>query len=433
MRGYRLVAAIGLASGCAGPSAPAPIAAPAVASPAIATPAPLAEAACPDELRVRYGIDVTPEPRICLPLAAALAPLGPASLAEIHGLAIVRDGRGRCGDDCPDLATELLSDAALAFYRIDGHALHVVDATFTGPRWRGGTPAPAAVQAYLDALGLRDWDALVARVRALPGAALPAVVPPGAPEVFDAIVRRGPAQLLGGEVSLVDLLRHELGHAVLLRHLIENDAAGRWSSVTGWREANGEVADGFVGGVYASERPIVASRLVLGLSRGAASRYRPLGPAPTAYGAFDPMEDHAEAFRLVHADPEALGRRSPVRLLIAAAGELDLRAPRLVRFVRPGVAALLAAGADPVLAMAVLRAHRAALVPAASDLADPRPLPMPATIHPTVRAAVEAAAFVVEVDGLQFRPSDAAIAAFIAEAEAWRVEQEEFQRLLDEP
>jgi len=177
----------------------------------------------------------------------------------------------------------------------------------------------------------------------------------------------------------------------------------------------------------------VASRLVLGLSRGAAARYRPSGPTPTGYGAFDPMEDHAEAFRLVHADPVALGRRSPARLLIAAAGELDLRAPRLVGFVRAGVAALLADRADPVLAMAVLRAHRAALVPAAADLADPRPLPIPASVHPDVRAALDAAVLVVEVDGLRFRPSDAAIAAFIAEAEAWRVQHEELQRLLDAP
>jgi hypothetical protein len=429
MRSRGLLAPIALAEAGACARAPAGPPAPAAVAPA----RPLTEAACAALLRVRHAIDVTPEPRICLPLAAALAPLGPASLAEVHGLVIVRDARGPCGDRCPDLASALRSDAALAYYRTVEHALHVVDATFAGPRWRGGTPDAAAVRAYLDGLGLPDWDALVARVRALPGAALPAVVPPGSPVVFDAIVRHGPAQLLGGEVPLVDLLRHELGHAVLLRHLIENDAAGRWSSVTGWVEADGEVADGFVGGVYASELPIVASRLVLGLSRGAAARYRPSGPTPTGYGAFDPMEDHAEAFRLVHADPVALGRRSPARLLIAAAGELDLRAPRLVGFVRAGVAALLADRADPVLAMAVLRAHRAALVPAAADLADPRPLPIPASVHPDVRAALDAAVLVVEVDGLRFRPSDAAIAAFIAEAEAWRVQHEELQRLLDAP
>ncbi|MCE9575275.1 MAG: hypothetical protein K8W52_19145 [Deltaproteobacteria bacterium] len=379
-------------------------------------------ATCAATLRARYAIDTAPAPAICAPLALALAPLGPVAIERIRGLAIVRGGRGRCGDACPDLAAALMSDATLAYYRTSAHALVVTDATFAGPRWRGGAPAPAALRAYLDGLGI-DGPALVARLGL-------GALAPGDPRVFDAIVTRGPHALLG-DASLVDLLRHELGHAVELHQADLTDAATAihgWSSATGWRDTDGPgPTDGNVGGVYANEQPIVASRLVLGLPRGAGS-YLQRGPTPTGYARFDPIEDFAEAFRLVHQDPVALGERSPVRLVIAAAGEVSLRAPALRRFVLPGVTALLADGVDPLYAMAILRAHGDALLPAIAPLADPRPLVIPADLDPEVRGLLHEADLVAVIGGLQFRPSDAAIAAYVARVNDEVMELREFNR-----
>ncbi len=417
-----LAASLGLVVGCGGARAPA-----------------VSAAACAAELAGRH-IDVAPEPRICQPLREAVLALGPAAQARVDGLVIVRDARGPCGDRCPDLASALMSDAALAYYAVGRHQLHVVDATFAGPRWRGGQPAPAAIRAYLDQLGLADWAALVARVRAIPGVTLPAAVPEGSPLVFDAIVRHGPAALLGGDVPLPELLIHELGHAVLLSGVAESMRVQAWASLSGWGERDGDPADGYVGGGYSNERPIVASRLLLGLPRGDDAYYRPGARAPspagagasfaTGYAAFDPIEDHAEAFRLVHADPVALGQVSPAKLLVAGAGELDLRAPALRRFVRPGVGALLDVAVDPTLAMATLRAHGEALLPEAADLADPRPLPIPADADAETREVIAQAALIVTIGRYQFRPTDAAFAAFLDRWYAVRREYEEFQRNL---
>jgi hypothetical protein len=403
--------------------------------PAAAPPTP---AECAAELRAHHGIDVGPEPRICAPLRAAILRLGDDARAAVRGLVIVRDARGPCGDACPDLASALMSDAALAYYRFARHELHVVDATFDGPRWRGGAPDPAAIRGYLDQLGLADWPALVARVRALPGVELPAEVADGSPLVLDAIVRHGPAALLGGDVPLAHLLLHELGHAALLGDGNEAFRVASWSSLSGWGETDdpGALADGFVGGGYASERPIVASRILLGLARGDDVHYRPGalphpagGPGfPTGYAAFDPVEDHAEAFRLALTDPEALGRASPARLLVAGAGAVDLRRPTLRRFVCAGVAALLDPAVAPELAMATLRAHGAALLPEAADLADPRPLPIPADADAETLAMIEQARLVVIIDGLRFRPSDAAFTRFLDEWLRARRDLEEFER-----
>ena len=398
----------------------------------------LSAAECAADLRTHDGIDVSPEPRICAPLREALGQLGPASRAMAHGMKIVRDARGPCGDACPDLASALLSDGALAYYRFGRHELHVVDATFDGPRWRGGTPDAAAVRAYLDGLGLADWRALVERVRAIPGVTLPANVPEGSPLVWDAIVAHGPAALLGGDVTLAQLLVHELGHTVLLHDGNESWHVQTWSSLSGWGERDdpGALADGYVGGFYSNEAPIVASRLLLGLPRGEASYYVPgalpypsggLG-FPTGYAAFDPIEDHAEAFRLAHGDPEALGAASPARLLVAGAGEVDLHRPELRRFIHAGVAALLDPAVDPELAMAAIRAHGAALLPEAADLADPRPLPVPADADAETRKMIDDARLVVMVGELRFRPSDEAFARFVARWLQARREMEEFER-----
>lgn len=313
-------------------------------------PAPPPES-CAVALLRDFAIDVAPAPEICEPLSAAIGFLGPAAQAEVKGLVIVRGDRGPCGDLCPDLAFAFMSDAALAFYRIGAHELHVLDAMFDGPRWRSPQPSDEALTVYLDALGL-TWEALVTRVRDFTGVSLPVDLPRGDRRVFEAIVAHGPRILLGREVDHESILLHELGHAVLLR--ADGDAArtARWATLSGWREVGPDgaelPADGHIGGQLAGELPIVASRLALGLPRGDDALYRPGSQAfATGYAAFDPREDYAETLRLLRDDPTRLAQVAPAKLVYMlaelAAGRPPGEVARLLAPHRPWVAAGLGA------------------------------------------------------------------------------------------
>lgn len=383
---------------------------------------------CAAVMQERFAIDASPEPRVCVPLFEAIASLGPRGAEAARGLVIVRDRRGRCGDRCPDLASALMSDATLAMYVTRGHALHVTDATFEGPRWKGPEPSAVAVAAYLEGLGL-DGPGLVARVRALPGVTLPpGPLEAGDERVLDAIVRAGPRILLGSEAALADLLRHELGHAIQLHGEMSGPIHG-WSRLTGWTESEGEVADGFIGGGFESERPIVASRLILGLPRGDANYLPAPSGTPTGYAAFDPMEDFAESVRLAVSDPRALARSSPVRLL--AAGTPEALADREVRVaIAPAVRALLASEDGPY-AMRVLERLGPAILPEAAPLADARPLPWPADATASERADFAAMRLVITIGGHTFRPTDAAFLAMLQRLRVIDREIEELQQGLD--
>ncbi len=411
---------------------------PAAAAAPSTVSAPDAPAACARRLQELHAIDVTPEPRICGPLEAAIDLLPPRLQTRVRGLLIARDARGPCGDRCPDLASALMSDGALLYFQNVPGVLHVLDAAFEGPRWRGGTPSPDAVAAYLAGLGLADWAAFVARLRARPCVSLPPDLPEGDPRAFEQLVQRGASVLLGrDDVSLRDLIVHELGHAIL----VHGDDFGRieaWSSIAGWRDRRtGEVADGYATSVFTSERPIVASRLVLGLPRGDDVHYVPPDDGlPTGYAHFDPMEDHSESLRLAVTDPVALGRASPARLLVLGAGVLDLARPALAPFLAPGARALLAEGVDPGLAMETLRAHASALErqPELLDaLHDPRPLPEPIGLHAEVPKLFNAEALVWQVAGRTLRPHDATIRARQVEVDRYLRSRDELQEALDAP
>jgi hypothetical protein len=419
-------------------SAPQPSAppAPAAATPAITAARPVFETIAPERcaaaVQDRFAIDTSAEPRACVALYEALVSLEPLLGTAARGLALVRDQRGRCGDTCPDLASALMSDATLAYYRGGDHTLHVNDATFDGPRWRGGTPSPTELAAYLRALGV-DWPGLVARVRALPGADLPAGdLPLGDPRVLDAIVRRGPPVLLGGDVTLADLFRHELAHAIQLHDDTGPLHIGGWCSFTDWHEAGaGEPADGYVAGALGFEHPIVASRLMLGLPRGESIyRHAAAGPA-TPYAHFDPFEDFAESVRLAHADPGALAGASPVRFLLTATPAV-LRDPALRVVILPGTRELVAAP-DGAYAMAAIRRLGAALLPEAAAVADARPLPIPADATAAERDVIARAGLVVTIDGHTFRPTDAAFRYLFSRIRAGLEELEEFNRSLPAP
>lgn len=331
----------------------APIAEVAPAEPAPVAPAPAPET-CAARLLREHRIDIAPAPEICEPLSAAINLLGPTAQAEIKDLVIVRGTRGPCADFCPDLASALMSDAALAFYRIGAHELHVLDAMFDGPRWRSPSPAEEALTAYLDALGL-TWEALVTRVREVTGVELPDSLARGDTRIYQAIVEHGPRILLGREVSHESILLHELGHAILLRAEGEARRTALWSALSDWREAGpggyDTPADGVLGGQLSGELPIVASRLALGLPRGDDALYRPHAEVfATGYAAFDPREDYAEALRLLRDDPVRLGQVAPAKLLyilaeVGAGRSTDeLRVLLAVHraFVAPGLTALSA-------------------------------------------------------------------------------------------
>jgi hypothetical protein len=397
-----------------------------------------APAACARRLQERHAIDVAPEPRICAPLAAAIDLLPTHLQPRVRGLLIARDARGPCGDRCPDLASALMSDGALLYFQNVPGVLHVLDAAFDGPRWRGGTPSPEAVVGYLDALGLPDWDAFVGRLRSRPCVSLSPDLPEDDSRAFEELVRCGPSILLGrDDVSLRDLIVHELGHAIQV-HGHDFGRIEAWSSVAGWKDRRtGEGADGYATGVFTSERPIVASRLVLGLPRGDDGYYVPPEHGlPTGYAHFDPMEDHAESLRLAVTDPVALGRASPARLLVVGAGVVDLTTPELAPFLAPGARALLAEGVDPGLAIETLRAHTAALErqPELLDaLHDPRPLPEPTGLHAEVPKLFNADALVWQVAGRTLRPHDATIRARQVEIDRYLRSRDELQEALDAP
>lgn len=378
----------------------------------VVAPPPVGETVSPEtcaaELRTRYAIDVTPEPRLCVPLFEALASL-PQVRELAHGMVLVRDARGFCGETCPDLASAVYSDAQQASYWIGPHALHVTDALFSGSHWRGPVPTHDQVAAYLGGLGL-DWPGFVARVRALPGVTLPAgELPEGDVRVLDAFVHAAPRVMMGGEVPVADLLRHELGHMIQLRGS-GMDAHHAWSRLTGWVAVRvGGPAQPFMP-TYTPEDAIIGSRLALGLPRGEGT-YRITRPgSPTLYAQFDPWEDFAESVRLAYRDPQRLAATSAVRLFLAGT-PASVRVTAVRPLIAPTVKVLLAdEGCE--LSLATMRSLGDALLPEAAPLADPRPLPFPADTTAREREAVDKARCTAQLGALVFRPTDAAFTAF---------------------
>jgi len=386
----------------------------------------IAAADCERVVKDRFEIDTSPEPMICVALFEAISALPPHSQRALAGTQIARDVRGRCGDRCPDIASALMSDATLAYYDMSRRALHVNDATFEGPRWKSGTPSPAQVDAYLAAVGV-TWPDLVTRVRAI-GGDVPADAPFGDVRVFDAITRRGGPTLMGGEPTLTELIRHELAHGVQSSFM---QLPNIWTALTGWRMSDtGEVANVYDSQHSSTELPIVASRLVLGLPRGA-STYQPASSGfPTRYAEFDPLEDYAESIRIVHRDPAALARISPVRFMIVATPAL-LRVPAARTAIVPGLKELLASR-EPWFAMRTIEWAGNAILPEAAALSDPRPLPVPADATESERQLITEAKLVVTIDGVTFRPTDEAFQRWFAAARVDLADMEAFERGLSD-
>lgn len=382
----------------------------------------IAAADCERVVKERFEIDTSPEPKICVALFEAITSLPPHSQRALAGTQIARDVRGRCGDQCPDIATALMSDATLAFYDMSLRVLHVNDATFEGPRWKSGTPTKEQVDAYLAAVGV-TWPDLVTRVRAI-GGEVPADASFGDVRVLDAITRRGGPTLMGGEPTLTELIRHELAHGVQSYFM---ELPNIWTALTGWTMSDtGEVADLYRSRHLSLEQPIVASRLVLGLPRGASTYTPATSGFPTRYAEFDPLEDYAESIRIAHRDPAALARVSPVRFMLVATPAV-LRVPGVRAAIVPGLKELLASD-EPWFAMRTIEWAGDAILPEAAELADARPLPLPADVTEKERELITAAKLVVTVGGVTFRPTDEAFQRLFAQARADLAEMEAFER-----
>jgi hypothetical protein len=368
----------------------------------------IAPEACAAELRARYAIDISPEPRACVPLFEALASLPQAQLLA-HGMVIVRDERGFCGETCPDLASAIYSDAQQASYAIGRHELHLTDAAFTGSRWRSGAPAPEHVAAYLAGLGI-DWRGFVERVRRMPGVELPpGELPDGDVRVFDAFVRVAPRVMLAGDISLADLIRHEMGHMIQMRGF-GLDAHYSWSRLTGWASpVDGRPVQPYMPS-YTPELAIVGSRLALGLPRGEGEYRLTRSGSPTPYAQFDPWEDFAESVRLAYRDPRGLARTSAIRLFVAGTPAI-LGIPEVRALIAPTLKHLLS-DEECALSIATIRALGPALLPEAVAVADARPLPFPADATDRERAYVAEARCTASIGGYTFRPTDRAFGVY---------------------
>jgi hypothetical protein len=115
------------------------------------------------------------------------------------------------------------------------------------------------------------------------------------------------AGVAAGEGTIV----HEIGHAIQLggpggkswavRAAAERKLVAEWSSLSGWHEADGALADGWAGDVRYYKDPSV---------RVAARR-----EVATAYAVTDPVEDFAEFTRFFYNDAKTAMRLSPEKFV----------------------------------------------------------------------------------------------------------------------
>ncbi len=115
------------------------------------------------------------------------------------------------------------------------------------------------------------------------------------------------AGVSAGEGTVV----HEVGHAIQLggpagkkfavRMEAEKKLVAEWSSLSGWHEADGALADGWVGDARYYKDPAV--------------RVRARHEVATAYAVTDPVEDFAEFTRFFYNDPVTAMRLSPEKFV----------------------------------------------------------------------------------------------------------------------
>lgn len=346
------------------------------------------------------------------------------------------------------MSLRLLDRATLAFFSNVPRRIAVTDAgARMRPQWGLQAPTREQVATFLlDELGYatdgaRDaavdiaWARFVASVYGWRDEQAPEPVPAvGAVAVLDRFLEHGVQRSLGGTVPLEQLLFHELAHAVQndLRRMPAHMAM--WGSLSGWREcADESVADGYSGGMFAIEQPIVLIRILLDRPRGPCT-YAPHGAARFVnhYARFDLREDFAECARLMAYDPDALLRLAPTKFLYLNAlgwstrldaqtvGPLWLDGDWLAHerrraHVVTGAARLLAHDPatpipNPLAVAAILRAHASLLRTADLPQAH-RPVEAPSDLPPELRAQLATERFTFTIEGVARQPAPGGIVA----------------------
>lgn len=275
-------------------------------------------------------IEIPVEPEVQAAFQEAWKLLPPAHQKHLEGFEVRRTPIYVVPEGSP-LVVRLLSFAAHAYTKAFDKQIVVTDAGLHGEGWKAGPATRAEVRDLLAGLadGLRvpvparpddpaleaAWKDLVARLAEVTGVSWPAAGEPGNPAILDQMVREMVRLCLGGtRPSLAHLLVHELGHAVLDTGV----GVTAWGRISGWTEREtGEEADGFVGGGWAVEQPLVMLRLLLGGDRGpeAVHLVSPDATFVTPYASYDPREDFAESYRFLLTDPARLAKASPEKLL----------------------------------------------------------------------------------------------------------------------
>lgn len=345
------------------------------------------------------------------------------------------------------LEVRLLNRAAYASFNIGKRELTVYDAGAKNqPLWSEDGPSQIEVAKLLagvaDVMGVKApkdgedphfqpaWAEFVKRVYSWRGDKAPTSVPAvNDKEVWNRFLGDGVWRLLGGEVTMEQLMVHEFGHALQLDMKVQMAKMTFWSELSGVTESkNKEPADGYVGGMQQMENTMVLIRLLMTdtpgtMSRGEIADYQLSSKARllNRYARYDLREDYAESFRMMTYNPARLAKEAPEKFLYLNAlgwnARLDLKnsgplwysgeefEKYLPKSKRKELFARLLGkegnGPDlsPVPLAAILRAHAGEL--AAEDLPAPFPVvEIPGDLPKTMRKSLDSGLLNVEIDGV---------------------------------
>ncbi|YCM46071.1 hypothetical protein V2O64_08580 [Verrucomicrobiaceae bacterium 227] len=388
------------------------------------------------------------EPIVELAFKAAFVKLPKAYQERLGDVKLQRAEDFGAGEDAP-LDYRLMSRAAFASFHNMSRVMTVYDAGVRNkPSWKGAAPSEDALVVFLgdvaDVMGVEipgdtkaqafetAWAEFVKRVYSWSEAMVPEPFPsPGDPVVLNRFLEDGVWRAMGGEVPLEQLLFHEFGHALQLDHRdqFQETHMRYWASLSGFSESDsGGASNGYAGGRFKMEEPIVLIRMLLsddpaGMDRGPRADYA--APAETRfvsrYARYDLREDYAESFRLMCYDPERLAKIAPEKFLYLNAlgwnARLDVAEPGPLLYSGTGLATLLPKegrmdlfqrllgkdGKGPALHPmglgAVLRAHAGELTQ--SDLPEPFPMvPVPDDLPEQLQEGLSLDALKAEIDGV---------------------------------
>lgn len=279
------------------------------------------------------------EPELKVAFEEALKKLPEALRERVGDVELMRAKDLGVGDEV-SLEYRLLNRAAYASFSVGERKLTVYDAGARNrPTWEGDGPTEQELVGLLagvaDVMGVEApkdendpafavaWKEFVKRVYSWEGAKVPATTPAiDDREVWNRFLGDGVWRLMGGEVSMEQLMFHEFGHALQLSESMMTKMT-YWGELSGITETSqGEVTDGVVGGKQKIEEEMVLIRMLMAddaakMLRGEAADYAMSKDARfvNRYARYDLGEDYAESFRLMGYEPERLAKVAPEKFL----------------------------------------------------------------------------------------------------------------------